>query len=39
MIDYTLENAATQLETYKYVIMLGNSKSSTLKEEQKSIDL
>jgi len=32
MIDYTLENAETQLETYKYVIdAVGNSKSSTLK--------
>ena len=37
MIDYTLENAETQLETYKYVIdAVGNSKSSTLKEKSKN---
>lgn len=36
MIDYTIENAETQLETYKYVIdAVGNSKSSTLKEKSK----
>ena len=36
MIDYTLENAETQLETYKYVIdAVGNSKSSILKEKSK----
>tara|TARA_R110002126_G_scaffold124451_1_gene266406 strand:+ start:21639 stop:22571 length:933 start_codon:yes stop_codon:yes gene_type:complete len=36
MIDYTLDNAETQLETYKYVIdAVGNSKSSTLKEKGK----
>jgi len=36
MIDYTLENAETQLETYNYVIdAVGNSKSSTLKEKSK----
>ena len=36
MIDYTLDNAETQLETYKYVIdAVGNSKSSTLKEKSK----
>ena len=38
VIDYTIENAETQLETYEYVIdAVGNSKSSTLKrKEQKS---
>ena len=37
MIDYTLENAETQLEAYKYVIdAVGNSKSSTLKEKSKN---
>ena len=37
MIDYTVENAETQLETYKYVIdAVGNSKSSTLKEKSKN---
>lgn len=36
MIDYTLENAETQLETYNYVIdTVGHSKSSTLKEKSK----
>jgi NADPH:quinone reductase-like Zn-dependent oxidoreductase len=36
MIDYTVENAESQLETYKYVIdAVGNSKSSTLKEKSK----
>ncbi|MCB2209242.1 MAG: NAD(P)-dependent alcohol dehydrogenase [Bacteroidetes bacterium] len=36
MIDYTLENAESQLGTYKYVIdAVGNSKSSTLKEQSK----
>ncbi len=36
MIDYTIENAETKLETYKYVIdAVGNSKSSTLKEKGK----
>ena len=36
MIDYTAENAESQLETYKYVIdAVGNSKSSTLKEQSK----
>jgi NADPH:quinone reductase-like Zn-dependent oxidoreductase len=36
VIDYTLDNAETQLETYKYVIdAVGNSKSSTLKEKSK----
>ncbi len=36
MIDYTLENAETQLGTYKYVIdAVGNSKSSKLKEKSK----
>ncbi|APQ18728.1 NAD(P)-dependent alcohol dehydrogenase [Maribacter hydrothermalis] len=36
MIDYTLENAEKQLETYKYVIdAVGNSKSSKLKDESK----
>lgn len=36
MIDYTLENAVTQLERYKYVIdAVGNSKSSKLKEMSK----
>jgi NADPH:quinone reductase-like Zn-dependent oxidoreductase len=36
MIDYTLENAESQLETYKYVIdAVGNSKSSELKEKCK----
>ncbi len=36
MIDYTLENAEAQLETYKYVIdAVGNSKSSTLKVKSK----
>lgn len=36
MIDYTLENAETQLERYKYVIdAVGNSKSSKLKEKSK----
>jgi NADPH:quinone reductase-like Zn-dependent oxidoreductase len=36
MIDYTVENAETQLETYKYVIdAVGNSKSSSLKEKSK----
>ena len=36
MIDYTLENAEKQLETYKYVIdAVGNSKSSRLKEKSK----
>ena len=36
MIDYTLENAEIQLETYKYVIdAVGNSKTSKLKEKSK----
>lgn len=36
MIDYTVENAESQLETYKYVLdAVGNSKSSTLKEKSK----
>ncbi|APA63248.1 NAD(P)-dependent alcohol dehydrogenase [Maribacter sp. 1_2014MBL_MicDiv] len=36
LIDYTIENAEKQLETYKYVIdTVGNSKSSTLKEQSK----
>lgn len=36
MIDYTLENAEKQLETYKYVIdAVGNSKISKLKENSK----
>jgi len=36
MIDYTAENAELHLETYKYVIdAVGNSKSSTLKEQSK----
>lgn len=36
MIDYTLNNAETHLETYKYMIdAVGNSKSSTLKEKSK----
>jgi NADPH:quinone reductase-like Zn-dependent oxidoreductase len=36
MIDYTLENAEKQLETYKYVIdAVGNSKTSKLKEKSK----
>jgi NADPH:quinone reductase-like Zn-dependent oxidoreductase len=36
MIDYTLENAEKQLETYKYVIdAVGNSKTSKLKENSK----
>lgn len=36
VIDYTSENAESQLETYKYVIdAVGNSKSSTLKEKSK----
>lgn len=36
MIDYTIENAETKLETYKYVIdAVGNSKSSALKEKSK----
>ena len=36
MIDYTAENAESQLETYKYVIdTVGNSKSSKLKEKSK----
>nr|WP_288935756.1 NAD(P)-dependent alcohol dehydrogenase [uncultured Allomuricauda sp.] len=36
LIDYTIENAEAQLETYKYVIdAVGNSKSSKLKEKSK----
>lgn len=36
VIDYTSENAESQLETYKHVIdAVGNSKSSTLKEKSK----
>ena len=36
VIDYTIENAEKQLETYKYVIdAVGNSKSSKLKEKSK----
>ena len=36
VIDYTIENAEKQLETYKYVIdAVGNSKSSKLKEMSK----
>jgi len=36
VIDYTIENAETQLERYKYVIdAVGNSKSSKLKEKSK----
>jgi NADPH:quinone reductase-like Zn-dependent oxidoreductase len=36
MIDYTIENAEKQLETYKYVIdAVGNSKTSKLKEKSK----
>lgn len=36
LIDYTLENAETKLERYKYVIdAVGNSKSSKLKEKSK----
>lgn len=36
MIDYTAENAESQLGTYKYVIdAVGNAKSSTLKEQSK----
>lgn len=36
MIDYTAENAESQLGTYKYVIdAVGNSKSSKLKEQSK----
>lgn len=36
VIDYTSENAESQLDTYKYVIdAVGNSKSSTLKEKSK----
>lgn len=36
VIDYTSDNAASQLETYKYVIdAVGNSKSSALKEKSK----
>ncbi|WP_116770543.1 NAD(P)-dependent alcohol dehydrogenase [Maribacter litoralis] len=36
VIDYTIENAETQLETYKYVIdAVGNSKSSKLKDKSK----
>ncbi|MDX8340241.1 NAD(P)-dependent alcohol dehydrogenase [Draconibacterium sp. IB214405] len=36
VIDYTAENAASQLETYKYVIdAVGNGKSSALKEKSK----
>nr|WP_319512676.1 NAD(P)-dependent alcohol dehydrogenase [uncultured Draconibacterium sp.] len=36
VIDYTAENAVSQLETYKYVIdAVGNAKSSTLKEKSK----
>ena len=36
MINYTIENAEKQLETYKYVIdAVGNSKSSILKEKSK----
>nr|WP_321407106.1 NAD(P)-dependent alcohol dehydrogenase [uncultured Carboxylicivirga sp.] len=36
MIDYSAENAALQLETYKYVIdAVGNTKSSELKEKSK----
>lgn len=36
VIDYTSENAESQLETYKYVIdAVGNSKSSALKEKSK----
>lgn len=36
VIDYTAENAESQLETYKYVIdAVGNSKSSKLKKESK----
>lgn len=36
MIDYTTENAESQLTTYKYIIdAVGNSKSSKLKEKSK----
>lgn len=36
VIDYTAENSESQLETYKYVVdAVGNSKSSTLKEQSK----
>ncbi len=36
MIDYTAENSASLLKTYKYVIdAVGNSKSSELKEKSK----
>ncbi|MEM9680007.1 MAG: NAD(P)-dependent alcohol dehydrogenase [Bacteroidota bacterium] len=36
VIDYTVSNAESQLETYKYVIdAVGNSKSSILKEKSK----
>ncbi|WP_297093430.1 NAD(P)-dependent alcohol dehydrogenase [uncultured Draconibacterium sp.] len=36
VIDYTAENAVSQLETYKYVIdAVGNGKSSALKEKSK----
>jgi len=36
VLDYTLENAEKQLETYKYVIdAVGKSKSSTLKKKSK----
>ncbi|MEM5565110.1 NAD(P)-dependent alcohol dehydrogenase [Psychroserpens sp. AS72] len=36
MIDYTIENAETKLETYKYVLdAVGHSKSSILKEKSK----
>ncbi|WP_319589997.1 NAD(P)-dependent alcohol dehydrogenase [uncultured Draconibacterium sp.] len=36
VIDYTAENAVSQLETYKYVIdAVGNAKSSALKEKSK----
>lgn len=36
MIDYTAENAESQLGTYKYVIdAVGNAKSSTVKEQSK----
>jgi NADPH:quinone reductase-like Zn-dependent oxidoreductase len=36
MIDYTVENAESQLGTYKYVIdAVGNAKSSTIKEQSK----
>ncbi|MGB5981989.1 MAG: NAD(P)-dependent alcohol dehydrogenase [Nonlabens sp.] len=36
VIDYTIENAEKQLETFKYVIdAVGNSKSSILKEQSK----